>query len=182
MKVWRLYEVSFRLSDILTVTTTMKEWRIFFCSLFGGGVGGPIWSYIFYKIMFQTGFSFTYCQHYLPQLLNDLMMRFCTTLHDISHLLRFPFDKDPGYQSKKPSLLSWLTEGVMPRGNLSNWLNWLRTNLMMCRWGKRPLRGRGKGGHSPGFRCLFESAQPGVIKEGTPLGFSADWALLWLEW
>ena len=43
----------------------------------------------------------------------------------------------------------------------------------------RPLRGRGVGGgFFPGFRCLFESAQPGVTKEGTPPGFSAGLA----EW
>ena len=58
-----------------------------------------------------------------------------------------------------------------------NQSNWLRINLMMCCAGERSdPSGVGAWGeeHFPGFRRLFESAQPGVIKEETPPGFSAD--------
>ena len=44
-----------------------------------------------------------------------------------------------------------------------------------------PGSGR-RGERSPGFRSLFEAAQPGVIKDGTPPGFSTAWCAGWLRW
>ena len=66
----------------------------------------------------------------------------------------------------------FLVSKDFPAGGLGS-NNYKQLVQLPCGRAKRPLRGRGRGVElSPGFRSLFESAQPGVIKEGTPPGFS----------